>query len=66
MVQGFASMLRSEQNDTPGCVAIVVSDEARDYRPEMRWLADRLSEIGTGELLCTPARGQILRGRALA
>ena len=46
MVQGFASMLRSEQNDTPGCVAIVVSDEAQDYRQEMQWLADRLSEIG--------------------
>ena len=46
MVQGFASMLRSEQSEPPGCVAIVVSDEAQDYRPEMQWLADRLSEIG--------------------
>jgi hypothetical protein len=46
MIQGFASMLRSEQSHAPGCVAIVVSDEARGYKPEMQWLADRLSEIG--------------------
>jgi hypothetical protein len=29
-----------------GVCAIVVSDESRDYRPEMRWLAARLREAG--------------------
>ncbi|MFO0765646.1 MAG: hypothetical protein U0231_02410 [Nitrospiraceae bacterium] len=35
MIQQFAAMLRSQQADHPGCIAIVVSEEAKDYRPEM-------------------------------
>lgn len=46
MIQGFATMLRDQQGQHPGCVAILVSDEAKDYRPEMKWLADRLRERG--------------------
>ncbi len=46
MVRGFAAMLRHQVGDRPGCVAIVVSDEARGYRPEMAWLAGRLRERG--------------------
>jgi hypothetical protein len=46
MLQHFAAMLRSQQGEHPGCVAIVVSEEAKDYRSEMQWLADRLREIG--------------------
>jgi len=42
MVQGFAAMLRSQLGQRTGCVAIVVSEEAKDYRPEMRWLAEQL------------------------
>ncbi len=44
MLDGFAAMLRSVQGDRAGCVAIVVSEEAKDYRPEMSWLAARLRE----------------------
>jgi hypothetical protein len=44
MVEGFAAMLKSAQEQHPGCIAIVVSEEARDYRPEMSWLAARLRE----------------------
>lgn len=44
MVRGFATMLRSQQGQHPGCVAILVSEEAKDYRPEMRWLAERLRD----------------------
>ncbi|HSA61680.1 MAG TPA: hypothetical protein VLE03_05525 [Nitrospiraceae bacterium] len=47
MVRGFASMLKSAQERHPGCVAILVSEEAKDYRPEMSWLAARLREQGT-------------------
>jgi hypothetical protein len=46
MVRGFASMLRSAQAQHAGCMAILVSEEAKDYRPEMTWLAARLREQG--------------------
>jgi hypothetical protein len=46
MVEGFARMIRSLGPETKASLAIVVSDEARDYRPEMRWLAARLREGG--------------------
>ena len=46
MLQGFAAMTRAQQGAQEGCVAIVVSDEAKEYRPEMNWLAQRLREIG--------------------
>ena len=46
MIQGLAAMLRDQQGEHPGCVAILVSEEAKDYRPEMRWLAERLRDRG--------------------
>ncbi len=46
MVQGFAAMLRAQQGEQEGCLAIVVSDEAKEYRAEMEWMAGRLREIG--------------------
>lgn len=46
MLQGFAAMVRTQQGDQEGCLAIVVSDEAKEYRPEMEWMARRLREIG--------------------
>ena len=46
MVQGFARMLRSLQDQQGGCIAILVSDESKDYRPEMSWLAAQLREEG--------------------
>jgi hypothetical protein len=44
MLRGFAAMLKSVQGDHAGCMAIVVSEEAKEYRPEMSWLAARLRE----------------------
>lgn len=44
MVRGFATMLQAVQSARAGCIALVVSDEAKDYRPEMAWLAARLRE----------------------
>jgi len=46
MVAGFAQMIRSLPHDEskPLHLAIVVSEEAKDYRPEMLWLAARLRE----------------------
>ncbi len=46
MVRGFAGMVRAQIGDRAGCVAIVVSEEAKDYRPEMAWMAARLREQG--------------------
>jgi len=44
MVRSFAAMLRGRMEGRTGGVAIVVSEEARDYRPEMEWMAARLRE----------------------
>lgn len=44
ILNGFAAMLRHQLGNRAGCVAIVVSEEAKDYRPEMRWLAANLRE----------------------
>ena len=46
MIRGFAAMLRSQLAQHTGCVAILLSEEAKDYRPEMTWLATRLRDIG--------------------
>ncbi|HEY6084613.1 MAG TPA: hypothetical protein VIU63_04420 [Nitrospira sp.] len=46
MIQGFAAMLKHQRGAYPGCVAIVVSEEAKDYRPEMTWMATQLSHHG--------------------
>ena len=48
MIEGFARLFRSGKTagEDAGCVAIVVSDEAEDYRTEMDWVACRLR--GTG------------------
>ncbi|HSA86540.1 MAG TPA: hypothetical protein VLE46_10185 [Nitrospira sp.] len=46
MIRGFARMLRSLQGRREGCMAIVVSEESKDYRPEMSWLAARFREEG--------------------
>ena len=42
---GFAHMLQAATGKDHPSVAIVVSDESGDYRPEMRWLADALRRM---------------------
>lgn len=42
MLRGFAAMLRERMGTRTGGVAIVVSEEAQDYRPEMEWMASQL------------------------
>lgn len=44
IVRGFARMLQSLRGGREGCIAILVSEESKDYRPEMSWLADQLRE----------------------
>ncbi len=55
MVAGFDAMLREATGAPSGAIAIVVSDEARDYRPEMRWMAARLRERGL-DIACVEPR----------
>lgn len=54
MVEGFTRMIRSLHAEGPGSLAIVVSEEAKDYRPEMAWLATRLRESGFPAESVTP------------
>jgi len=42
---GFAHMMQAATGKDHPSVAIVVSDESGDYRPEMRWLADALRRM---------------------
>jgi hypothetical protein len=46
LLDGFAEMIGDVAEDRPGCTAIVVSEEAKDYRPEMTWLSGQLRERG--------------------
>jgi hypothetical protein len=46
MIDGFAAMLRSQSIQPGGLVVIVVSEEAKDYRPEMTWMAKQLTARG--------------------
>jgi hypothetical protein len=55
MVRGFAAMLRSQLGQHTGCVAILMSEEAKDYRPEMTWLAAQLRAIDL-EAYCVEPR----------
>jgi hypothetical protein len=56
MVRGFAAMLEHHRAGRPGCIAIVVSEEAKDYRPEMSWMAAQLRRQGM-EAYCVEPRG---------
>ena len=59
MIDGFASLFREPSGDPADgdaeCLAIVVSDEAEDYRIEMEWVACRLRAAGL-EAYCVHPR----------
>jgi hypothetical protein len=47
MIDGFAAMLQHHRaHHLDGPIAIVVSEEAKDYRPEMIWIARQLTARG--------------------
>lgn len=59
MVQGFARMIFTVAGrSNPTSLAIVVSDESRSYRPEMRWLGARLNEVGIPAVVIEPGAVQ--------
>ena len=55
MIRGFAAMLKHQRGPHAGCTAIVVSEEAKDYRPEMTWMAGEVSRQGM-EAYCIEPR----------
>lgn len=51
----FAEMIASACGNERPVVAIVVSDESGDYRPELRWLAGAMNELKTiAAYVCAP------------
>ena len=54
MVEGFAAMIRELAGDREPSLAIVVSEESKDYRPEMAWLAAQLRETGLSAVDLSP------------
>ncbi|TAJ98640.1 MAG: hypothetical protein EPO39_17740 [Candidatus Manganitrophaceae bacterium] len=46
MVAGFEWMIRSQAAEENPLLAIIVSDESKDYRPEMEWLGRALNRRG--------------------
>ena len=54
MVRGFAAMLKSQLSQHTGCIAILLSEEAKDYRPEMTWLTAQLRAIGVDAYCVEP------------
>ena len=54
MIKGFAAMLREQRGQREGVIAIVISEEAKDYRPEMTWMAAALSAEGLATYCIEP------------
>ncbi len=55
MIEGFAKLFDGRCGGETGCCAIVVSDEAEDYRNEMTWVASQL-RMGGVETWCVHPR----------
>jgi hypothetical protein len=65
MVDGFAAMLRAQRGRYEGVMVIVVSEEAKDYRPEMMWMATELSARGLPTYCVEPRQIRFTEERLL-
>lgn len=54
MVEGFAAMIRDRAAHEDPRLAIAVSDESNDYRPEMQWVSDQLCKLGMHSTCAKP------------
>ncbi|HEC13077.1 MAG TPA: hypothetical protein ENI80_07465 [Acidiferrobacteraceae bacterium] len=54
MIEGFLNMLKSTTRTPDPVIAIVVSEESRDYRSEMEWLAGAMREYGVNASTIRP------------
>jgi hypothetical protein len=66
MLSGFEAMLRDQRGEQEGAFAIVISDEAKDYRPEMNWLAKELTARGTETYCIEPRQIRFTEGKLFA
>lgn len=64
MVEGFASMIRGRADSDDPQLAVAVSDESNDYRPEMQWVSDQLCQLGMHSACAKPEEIE-LRGDSL-
>ena len=55
LVTGFERMIRAHAAGSDATLAIVVSEESRDYRPEMAWLAEALTQRGLCAVTLAPS-----------
>lgn len=46
MIEGFIGMLKSVAHNSDPVIAIVVSQESKDYKPEMGWMAKVIRDAG--------------------
>ncbi len=54
MVEGFGAMIRGRAATDDPKLAIAVSDESNDYRPEMQWVAEQLRALGMESACARP------------
>ena len=54
MAEGFAAMIRDRAATDDPQLAIAVSDESNDYRPEMQWVSDQLCQLGMNSACAKP------------
>ena len=64
MVEGFGAMIRGHAGKDDPQLAIAVSDESADYRPEMQWVSDQLRALGMNSG-CAKPEEILLRGDTL-
>lgn len=65
MVEGFAAMIRDRATSDDPQLAIAVSDESVDYRPEMQWVSEQLRGLGMNSVCVKPEEIE-LHGDGLA
>ena len=54
MTEGFLNMLKTVTQMPDPVIAITVSEESKDYRPEMEWLAGAIKDLGGRALAVRP------------
>ncbi len=58
MIEGFSQALRSFVRKENPVLAVVISEESKDYRPEMKWLGAQLEKMGLKTYVIEPKEVQ--------
>ena len=54
MIREFGAMFQELRGERVGCIAIVVSEESKDYLPEMQWVVQELQREGIETVCADP------------